>query len=116
MTNSWCDELAGGDTLGVVVDVYHVWWDPNLAREIARAAGRICAFHVSDWLRETCDLRLDRGIMGDGVIDIPSIRKMVEATGYTGYREVEVFSAKNWWRRDPNEVVQIVKQRYHTCV
>ena len=116
MANDWCDELAADDTLGVVVDVYHVWWEPYLAREIERAAGRICAFHVSDWLRDTSDLRLDRGMMGDGVIDIPAIRRMVETAGYTGYREVEIFSARNWWRRDPDEVVRVVKERYQTFV
>jgi len=116
MTNDWCDELADDDTLGVVIDVYHVWWEPHLARDIARAACRIRALHVCDWLQDTRDLRLDRGMMGDGVIDIPAIRRMVEAAGYTGFREVEVFSERDWWRRDPDEVVQIVKQRYQSFV
>ena len=57
-------------------------------------------------------LRLDRGMMGDGVIDIPKIRQLVEATGYKGYREVEIFSSRNWWQRDPDEVIEIVKERY----
>lgn len=102
--NELCDEL--GDGLGVAVDVYHVWWDPALEREIARAGRRILAFHICDWLVPTRDLLLDRGMMGDGVIDIPRIRGWVEAAGYRGFHEVEIFSAENWWKRDPDEVVK----------
>jgi len=116
LANDWCDALAQEDVFGIAIDVYAVWWDPELAREIARAGGRICAFHVCDWLPDTRDIRLDRGMMGDGVIDIPAIRALVEATGYTGHREVEIFSERDWWRRDPDEVVRIVKQRYQAAV
>ena len=117
--NDLCDELdpdgAGG--LGVAIDVYHLFWDPDLEREIARAgaAGRILAFHVCDWLVPTRDLLLDRGMMGDGVIDIPKIRAAVEAAGYAGMIEVEIFS-RDWWRRDPDEVLRIVAERYRTVV
>ena len=107
--NDWIEALGAGPELGIVVDVYHVWWDPDMEREIERAAGRIVSFHVCDWLMDTTDLRLDRGMMGDGVIDIRRIRRLVEATGYDGYREVEIFSERNWWRRDPDEVVEITK-------
>ena len=110
--NDWIEELDAGPELGIVVDVYHVWWDPDMEREIQRAAGRIVSFHVCDWLMNTTDLRLDRGMMGDGVIDIRRIRRLVEATGYDGYREVEIFSERNWWQRDPDEVVSITKARY----
>ena len=89
--NDWIDALGAGPELGIVVDVYHVWWDPDMEREIERAAGRIVSFHVCDWLMDTTDLRLDRGMMGDGVIDIRRIRRLVESTGYDGYREVEIF-------------------------
>lgn len=118
LANDWYEALAGGDGrgLGIVVDVYAVWWDPNLARELGRAAGRISAFHLSDWLPETIDLRLDRGMMGDGVIDIPGIRRLVEAAGWDGMNEVEIFSARDWWQRDPDEVVGMVKERYRTAV
>jgi len=116
LANDWCDALADEDVFGIAIDVYAVWWDPELAREIARAGRRICAFHVCDWLPDTRDIRLDRGMMGDGVIDIPAIRAMVEAAGYTGHREVEIFSERDWWRRDPDEVVRIVKERYRTAV
>ena len=110
--NDWIELLGAGPELGIVVDVYHVWWDPDMEQELERAAGRIVSFHVCDWLMNTTDLRLDRGMMGDGVIDIRRIRRLVEATGYDGYREVEIFSERNWWRRDPDEVVAIAKERY----
>ena len=114
--NDWCDQLDADDTVGIVVDTYHVWWDPNVAREIARAGKRIRAFHINDWLEDTADLRLDRGMMGDGVIDIPGIRKMVEDAGYDGPPEVEIFSAKNWWRRNPDEVIEVIKERFRQFV
>ena len=103
--------------LGVAIDVYHVFWDPELEHQIARigAAGRILAFHVCDWLVPTRDLLLDRGMMGDGVIDLPKIRASVEAAGYTGMIEVEIFS-RDWWRRDPDEVLRIIAERYQTVV
>ena len=110
--NDWIELLGAGPELGMVVDVYHVWWDPDMEKELERAAGRIVSFHVCDWLMNTTDLRLDRGMMGDGVIDIRRIRRLVEATGYDGYREVEIFSERNWWQRDPDEVVRIAKARY----
>ena len=110
-----CDELGPG--IGVAIDVYHVWWDPALEAQIARAgegdgAGRILAFHICDWLVPTTDLLLDRGMMGDGVIDIPRIRAWVEAAGYEGLCEVEIFSAGNWWKRDPDEVVSVCAERF----
>ncbi|MGB0629222.1 MAG: sugar phosphate isomerase/epimerase family protein [Alphaproteobacteria bacterium] len=105
-----CDGL--GDGIGVAVDVYHVWWDPKLEEQIARAGDRILGFHVCDWLVPTVDLVWDRGMMGDGVIDIPRIRGWVEAAGYRGFNEVEIFSERNWWRRDPEEVVDTCIDRY----
>jgi sugar phosphate isomerase/epimerase len=108
--NDLCDEL--GDGLGVAVDVYHVWWDPNLEHEIKRCGKRVLGFHICDWLVPTTDLLLDRGMMGDGVIDIPKIRGWVEATGYSGMNEVEIFSANNWWTRDANEVIRICQERH----
>jgi sugar phosphate isomerase/epimerase len=111
--NDLCDEL--GDGLGIAVDVYHVWWDPELEREIRRAGKqRILAFHVCDWLVPTADLLLDRGMMGDGVIDIRRIRGWVEEAGYDGFAEVEIFSANNWWKRDPEEVVRVCAERHRS--
>ena len=71
---------------------------------------------VSDWLADTQDLRVDRGMPGDGVIDLPAIRRMVEATGYRGHIEVEILSARNWWKRDPDEVVRTIKARFATAI
>jgi len=112
--NDLCDEL--GEGTGVAVDVYHLWWDPHLAKEIARAGKTILAYHVNDWLVPTTDLLLDRGMMGDGVIDLRAIRAMVEATGYRGHCEVEILSANNWWKRDPDEVLRICIERHQTVV
>jgi sugar phosphate isomerase/epimerase len=109
--NDLCDEL--GEGLGLAVDLYHVWWDPRLKAEVDRAgAKRLFAFHICDWLVPTTDLLLDRGMMGDGVIDIPLVRSWVEAAGYRGYHEVEIFSANNWWRRDPDEVLATCRERH----
>lgn len=113
--NDICEKL--GDGLGVAVDVYHVWWDPQLRQQIERAGKkRLLAFHVCDWLVPTEDLLLDRGMMGDGVIDLELIRGWVEGAGYEGFYEVEIFSQKNWWKRDGDEVLETVKQRIEECV
>ena len=116
LANAWCDRLGAEDIVGIAVDTYAVWWDPDIETEIARAGKRICCFHVSDWLPDTQDLRFDRGMMGDGVIDIPAIRRMVEAAGYGGYVEVEIFSQRNWWQRDADEVIGVIKDRVQTAV
>ena len=111
--NDLCDEL--GEGLGIAVDVYHVWWDPGLEAEIRRAGRtRLLALHLSDWLVPTTDVALDRGMMGDGIIDIPRIRALMEANGFEGFHEVEIFSARNWWRRDPDEVLAICKERHRS--
>lgn len=109
-----CDHL--GDGLGVAVDVYHVWWDPKLQSQIERAGRqRLLAYHICDWLSPTRDLVSDRGMMGDGVIDLRRIRSWVEAAGYRGFQEVEIFSELDWWRRDPDEVLRICKERLPQC-
>ncbi len=110
-----CDRL-GNRGVGLALDVYHVWWDPEIEAQIARAGReRLLAFHICDWLVPTKDLLEDRGMMGDGVIDIPHLRRLVEAQGYAGCHEVEIFSRENWWRRDPAEVVQVCIERHATC-
>ncbi len=115
--NDLCDEL--GDGLGIAVDAYHVWWDPHLKREIERASGkspsRLFAYHICDWLVPTTDLLTDRGMMGDGVIDLRLLRTWMEACGYRGFHEVEIFSANNWWKRDPDEVLATCKVRHREC-
>lgn len=116
IANDFCDALADDDVFGIAIDTYAVWWDPQLAAEIKRAGPRIINFHVADWLQDTCDLRLDRGMPGDGLIDLRGIRRMVEDEGYVGYIEIELFSARDWWKRDPDEVVRVIKERYQTAV
>lgn len=109
--NDLCDEL-GDDGLGMAVDLYHTWWDPKFFSQIERAGKkRLLAFHICDWLVPTRDLLLDRGMMGDGVIDIRRARLAVEALGYRGFHEVEIFS-ETWWQRDPDEVLDICKERH----
>ena len=100
--------------LGVCVDAYHVWWDPHLARDLARAGKRIFNFHVCDWLVPTRDVLNDRGMMGDGVIDLPSLRMKVEEVGYTGLVETEIFSIENWWKRPMAETLAVVEERLAT--
>jgi len=114
-----CDLLDPGRSgaLGVALDVYHVWWDPELQAQIQRAGReRLLAFHVCDWLLPTRDLLNDRGMMGDGVIDIPRIRGWVEDAGFAGYSEVEIFSAQDWWKRDGGEVLDTCMQRHRSAV
>jgi len=114
-----CDAIdpARSGALGVAVDVYHVWWDPKLEAQIARAGGeRLFAFHVCDWLVPTRDLLEDRGMMGDGVIDIPQIRSWVESHGFEGYSEVEIFSAGDWWKRPADEVLRTCIERHRSVV
>lgn len=109
-----CDAI-GAENVGVAVDVYHVWWDTDLPRQLARAGGRILGVHLCDWLADTRDVLLDRGMMGDGVADIRAIRGGAEAAGYAGPCEVEVFSAANWWRRDPDAVLAAIVERVGGC-
>lgn len=107
--NALCD--AVGEGLGILLDVYHSWWDPDLEREIFRAGSRLVGLHVADWRVPTRDLGRDRAMMGDGVIDIRRIREWVDAAGYRGSIGVEIFS-RDWWQRDPDEVTRIAVQRY----
>lgn len=99
--------------LGVAVDVYHCWWDPHLETAIASLGtdDRMLAYHVSDWLVPTTDMLLDRGMMGDGVIDLKRFRQSVEKAGYAGMVEVEVFSRDNWWKLPPDEILQTCAAR-----
>lgn len=107
-----CEELGRGS--GVALDVYHVWWDPDLARQMRRARGRIAAFHTCDWLVPTTDTVFDRGLPGDGVIDIPAIRAMAEEAGWPSGAEVEILS-RRWWARDPDEVLPLLKERHQSA-
>jgi sugar phosphate isomerase/epimerase len=97
--------------LGVVIDVYHVWWDPALFSEIARASGHIVGFHVNDWIVPLPDLLNGRGMMGDGVIDIKRLCKAVTEAGYHGPIEVEIFN-EQLWQLPGRELLQLVKARF----
>lgn len=113
-----CDELDPGRTgmLGVAADLYHVWWDPKLETQLMRAgADRLLAYHVCDWLTPTRDLLNDRGMMGDGVIELKKCRRWAEAAGYSGYAEVEIFS-DYWWSKPGEEVLDTCIARHKTVV
>jgi sugar phosphate isomerase/epimerase len=113
-----CDKLDPGRSgmLGVALDVYHIWWDPELMGQIARAGNdRLLAFHVCDWLVPTRDILNDRGMMGDGVIDIKSVRAAVEAQGFAGYSEIEIFS-NDWWSKPMDEVLRTCIARHKTVI
>ena len=116
-----CDDIEGdvaSPWLGVCIDAYHVWWDPNLVRDVARAgkAMRIFNFHVCDWLVPTRDVLNDRGMMGDGVIDLKALRSMIEYAGYVGLVETEIFSSENWWKKPMDETLRVIKERLATSV
>lgn len=114
-----CDVLDPNHTgaLGVAVDAYHVWWDPKLEGQIARAGkSRLLAWHVCDWLTPTRDLLNDRGMMGDGVIELRKIRGYMEAAGYAGFAEVEIFSELDWWQRPGDEVLDTCIARHKSVV
>jgi sugar phosphate isomerase/epimerase len=113
-----CDRLDPhrSGALGVALDVYHIWWDPEVLSQIKRAGkDRLLAFHVCDWLVPTKDILNDRGMMGDGAIDIRSLRRAVEAEGYAGYSEIEIFS-ESWWARPIDEVLRSCIERHRTVV
>ena len=97
--------------VGVVIDTYHVWWDPDLYAQIARAAGSILGFHVDDWLCPNRDPLMGRGMMGDGVIDLRRIRRAVDKAGYRGPIEVEIFN-QQIWDMPGHEVLRLMRERY----
>ena len=114
-----CDALdpQKSGLLGVALDAYHVWWDPKLEQQIARAGReRLLAYHVCDWLTPTRDLLNDRGMMGDGVIELRKLRGWVEQAGYAGFSEVEIFSTLGWWQRSGEETLDTCIARHKTCV
>lgn len=107
----------GSPWVGVAVDVYHLWWDPDLENEIARCGrdGRLFAFHVCDWRTPTRHMLLDRGLMGEGCIPVRKIRGWVEAAGFNGLNEVEIFSEERWQGDQDEWLAAIAKaSQYHT--
>jgi len=115
-TLAQANDLAEGlnsPSVGVAIDVYHVWWDPSLEKEIERcgANGNLLAFHICDWKVPTSDLLLDRTLMGEGCIPIKQIRSLVEAAGFTGFNEVEIFSTE-YWKYDQAEFLKKIITAY----
>lgn len=110
--NDICDTL-NSSLVGVAVDVYHVWWDSELRQEIERCgkSGYLFAFHICDWMSPTVDMLNDRGLMGEGCINIREIRGWVEDAGFNGYNEVEIFSDR-WWKKDQDEFLDAIVDGY----
>lgn len=110
-------EALNSPWAGVAVDVYHLWWDPDLEKEIKRCGdhNNLFAFHICDWKVPTTDLLLDRGLMGEGCIPIKKIRSWVEATGFKGYHEVEIFS-NLYWKEDQSIFLKQIVDAYRQHV
>ena len=110
--NDVCDQL-NHPLLGIAFDVYHLWWDPNLEEQTQRTAesSRLFAYHVCDWMTPTTDLLNDRGLMGEGCIDLRGIRALVEKNGFGGMIEVEVFSNR-WWDKPTAEFLEAIQESY----
>jgi sugar phosphate isomerase/epimerase len=97
--------------VGMVLDVFHIWWDPLVMTSIAQAAGRIYGFHVNDWLVPLPDMLMGRGLMGDGVIDNRSLRLAADQAGYSGPIEVEIFN-RAVWDSDPDQMLEQIVTRF----
>jgi sugar phosphate isomerase/epimerase len=110
-----CRELPS-PWLGVAVDVYHTWWDDRLEEEIAACGreGTLFAFHICDWRTPTVDILEDRGLMGEGCIQIRRIRGWIESAGFSGFHEVEVFSRRHW-ASDQARYLEAIKAAYLAC-
>jgi sugar phosphate isomerase/epimerase len=106
-------EALNSPFVGVAVDVYHLWWDPFLEREIKRCGenGNLMAFHICDWKLPTTDLLLDRGLMGEGCIPARQIRGWAEAAGFNGFNEVEIFS-NAYWKEDQSDFLKNIIKAY----
>jgi sugar phosphate isomerase/epimerase len=109
--NDIIDAIGGDAPVGIAADVYHIWWDPDLASSIAAAGKRIIGFHVCDWRTPTVDLLNDRGLMGEGCIDIRAIKHMVNSAGFDGFNEIEIFSDR-WWAEDPDTFLAAITKAY----
>ena len=109
-------EALNSPWVGIAVDVYHLWWDADLESQISRCGrnGNLSAFHICDWKTPTLDMLNDRGLMGEGCIDIRQIRGWVEQAGFRGYNEVEIFS-NIYWQQDQNQFLEKIKESYLKC-
>jgi sugar phosphate isomerase/epimerase len=110
--NDMAEELRS-PWVGIAVDVYHLWWDPDLENQVKRCGknGHLAAFHICDWKTPTLDMLNDRGLMGEGCINIRQIRGWVEEAGFKGFNEVEIFSTR-YWQQDQNRFLDKIKQAY----
>lgn len=110
-------EMIAHPMLGLVVDVYHTWWDPEMSWEVEVAGeqGTLFGLHVSDWRVETRDMQADRGLMGDGCADPAAVRRLMERSGFDGMVEVEVFSDA-YWAMDQDEYLKLIVERLLDCV
>ena len=110
-------EALNSPWVGIAVDVYHLWWDPSLEKEIKRCGenGNLLAYHVSDWKVPTTEMLLDRGLMGEGCIPLKQIRSWVESTGFNGFNEVEIFSNR-WWKEDQSDFLKKIIHAYKESV
>jgi sugar phosphate isomerase/epimerase len=108
-------ERFAPERVGVIADVYHIWWDPELYDEMERVAPRLLGFHVNDWLVPATNVLMNRGMMGDGVIELRRIREAVERVGYSGPIEVEIFN-EAIWSMPIDEVLPRIKERFLACV
>jgi sugar phosphate isomerase/epimerase len=118
-TLSQANEMASAidsPWVGVAVDVYHLWWDPALETEIKKCGQmkKLFAFHICDWKINPEDMLNDRGLMGEGCIDLPAIRSWTEAAGFDGFIEVEIFSNR-YWAMDQHLFLSQIKEAYLNC-
>ena len=109
------DQLDEGHDIGLAIDAYALWWEHDLQTKLLRAGNRILNYHVSDWLADTRDLRLDRGMPGDGQIALLEWRRMIEAAGYHGPVEVEIFSRDRWWKESPGVMTEVILARMNNA-
>lgn len=112
VANDLCEEL-NHPNVGIAFDVYHVWWEMDLAEQIERCAagGWLDTYHICDFKPDQSDILLDRGIMGEGCADLRGIDRMMGEAGFDGFREVEIFSSK-WWDRDQGEFLDEILSSY----
>jgi sugar phosphate isomerase/epimerase len=109
-----CDGL--GDHIGVVTDIFNIWWDPSVYRAIERAGSRIFGHHLCDWKLDTTDLFADRGVMGEGVADVPRLTAAVMRAGYQGWMEIEIFSRNHLWKMDAGAITARCLEHALTCL
>ena len=107
---------ACGDHVGVITDIFHIWWDPNVYRAIERAGSRIFGHHLCDWRLDTIDPIADRGVMGDGVANVSRLTAAVLQTGYDGWMEIEIFSRNDLWTMDARAITALCLGRAMACL